>query len=323
MMVTPESNRPGLEESACFLVRKITGGKMVEAHEIKIGIMTFKFLVTLSTGQKYIVRFYPRSRSFVVRYEPDIIGRCQAAGLPAPEVICDSRNGPRTELEYMIYPFINGTSLSEVYSSLEEAARMKIADQLVPLIAKISEIALEGFGELLDGQRAKLNSWSEFLEQTCHTGIVSARRYGLFSERDICNLESLLPELTSLPPLQSGRLVWGDISLENLIVEKDGSIAGILDFEGALSGDHLVNLGFCHARCYGTGFFEALIRAWPERFSEDQQRNIKLYSLLRALRLAKFAHLPLPTGVPSDRIINVLPGFGPALYDLLDTSESS
>ena len=160
-----------LEEYAALVVKKISGVSVIQVKQINRGVMTFKFAVLLPTGEEWLVRFYPPSRSFVVDYEPDILHRCAEVGLPVPEVIGDSRTGPRTPLQYMVYKMIKGVPLSEKFPELTTASRSEIAEKLVICLCTLQEIPMIGFGDLADGTRAQFESWQAFIRRSFAEGI--------------------------------------------------------------------------------------------------------------------------------------------------------
>ena len=74
---------------------------------INIGVMTYKYEVRIRE-KKYIIRFYPKDREHIVAFEPDIIRKCRTMNIKVPIVYSDSRNGPKSYLNYMIYEFVEG-----------------------------------------------------------------------------------------------------------------------------------------------------------------------------------------------------------------------
>jgi hypothetical protein len=107
---------------------------------------------------------------------------------------------------------------------------------------------------------------------------------------------------------------------DNLIVQPADSLVGVVDFEGVLSADALLGLGYCYAAYGPTGFFGDLAHAWATPLSDNETRRVEMYAVLRGVRLARFAHLPLPTGGPREPVEKRFPGFVMALRSLVDWS---
>jgi aminoglycoside phosphotransferase (APT) family kinase protein len=108
-------------------------------------------------------------------------------------------------------------------------------------------------------------------------------------------------------------LVWGDINFENILVTDDAQIAGLIDFEGCMSGDPLATLGYGYAVHGEDPFFQLMLQAALGLAPTQQDARVAWYALLRALRLARYAHFALPTGRPRDALVKIVPGMVPAL----------
>ncbi|HOV66529.1 MAG TPA: phosphotransferase, partial [Bacillota bacterium] len=105
-------------------------------------------------------------------------------------------------------------------------------------------------------------------------------------------------------------LVWGDVSPTNILVDRSGQLMGLLDFEGALAGDVVLNLGYCFASRYTSEFYRTIRSAWGAPTSDELCTRIELYAVLRGMRITKYAHnRNLPTGQPRMPIEELLPGF--------------
>ena len=319
MMVETLENKLALARHAALILQQALGAAPVRIEKINAGVMTVKFAAQLPAGRRYVVRFYPPNRCETVRYEPDILRRCRDAGLPTPNVICDSRNGPETPLQYMVYAMIDGAPLSRSYSSLTAESRAEIARTIVTWLETLRQIHVTGYGDLVDGTAALYSSWQDFLHESFAQGIESARRHSLLEPETIDRLQATVPKIRNAKLETPSVLTWGDITTENIIVDDDNRPVGLLDFEGALAGDYLLNLGYCLARFHQNPFFESLVRAWPVEPAAPQWFRIKLYAILRAMRIVKFAHQPLPTGHPRMPLERLLPGFAWALDNILQT----
>jgi hypothetical protein len=101
-------------------------------------------------------------------------------------------------------------------------------------------------------------------------------------------------------------LLWGDLSEENIIV-RDGELAGLVDFEGVLSGDWLVGPGFYWAHSGDTPFFNMLWSKWPLSRQSNAIERLWLGAILRGLRIAPYAATSLPTGEPRTPLPEFLP----------------
>ena len=110
-------------------------------------------------------------------------------------------------------------------------------------------------------------------------------------------------------------LAWGDISPDNIIIDECEQFVGFVDFEGVIASEFDLNLGYLRARYEGTDFYAEMVTVWPTQ--STLLPRVALYTIIRALRLLRHGSKPLPTGRKRDSFEAFLPGFIPALNELL------
>jgi hygromycin-B 4-O-kinase len=98
--------------------------------------------------------------------------------------------------------------------------------------------------------------------------------------------ETTLAEVAALP--DSGRLVHGDYSADNLIVAEDGTI-GVIDWEGAMIGDPLWDLAYqlFWSRAWPVMAPQARACATTDFRASDLHR-LRCYMTVAGLRSASF-----------------------------------
>ncbi|MDV5098425.1 aminoglycoside phosphotransferase family protein [Pseudomonas sp. LSJ-87] len=307
-----------LDYAAKNIVENILKSRAISSVQLKQGVMTFKFHVQTEGGDDVMVRFYPESRRSVVHQEPDLLDSCTRAGLSVPIPIGDSRTGPPAPLNYVVYRRIRGETLACKLRTFDAARCRVAAEDLGIHLLRIQEVRLKGAGELITSKAGKDPSWQSFVERSMNQGVKAIKTHKLLEESLITKTEQILSCTTLTPPHTLSRLVWGDINFGNILVGDDGRITGLIDFESCLSGDPLATLGYAAAAHGNAQFFSELLRLWPNLLSDREKNLIDWYTLLRSLRLACYAHQPLPTGHTRDPLIQILPGLVPALLRLAE-----
>lgn len=313
----------GLPEAAAAVVRGLLGQPVESSERVDRGMMTFKCRVRTLSGDDVMVRFYPAGRASVVNQEPDLLIRCRLAGLPVPVSIGDSRTGPPAPWAYIAYRRIAGETLADRLPRLQDSQREQLARNLARLLSRLESINLDGSGELLSGEAADDIAWTVFVVQCMQAGLESVKRHVLLPASLTAMLERVLGNSPTRVTRPTNRLIWGDINFENILVTDDGMVSGLIDFEGCLSGDPLATLGYCQAVHGPNPFFQTLVDVWGAATgTQPDPQCVAWYALLRAMRLARYAHLPLPTGRSRDPLIDILPGITPALL-LLDRADKT
>lgn len=302
-----------LANDARRIIGMSVSGEMKSVERIPFGVMTHKFAVHLAHGPSYVVRFYPPARSFVVEYEPDVLRRCGEADIPVPEAVCDSRTGPSATLAYLAYRMVPGINLEQRLALLEPSGRKEIARRVMECARKMKDIQMEGFGEPRDGFHAQEPSWRSFVEKSFHEGLAAVQRGKLLRGDVVARLVDLGRRLEKFSQSGTSGLIWGDVRPQNILLDGHDRFACLLDFEGVLAGDPLMTLGYGHAALGDHPFFRDCVDCWPDVIDWEL---LYFYSVLRLLRLAKYAHLPLPTGHARTALADWLPGFQTALSAL-------
>jgi aminoglycoside phosphotransferase (APT) family kinase protein len=310
------ASAPSLTEAAARVVGGLLGKRVLVVEQLHQGMMTFKCRVRTDGDDDVIVRFYPASRSALVYQEPDLLLRCCRAGLPVPQPIGDSRAGPSAPLSYVVYRRIEGETLADRLPAFDDARRRVLAEDLAAHLYRLQDLKFEGAGELISSVAARDASWDFFVHDAMRSGLVSIKHHSLLEWTFAGEIERVIRAGPPAPERATRRLVWGDVNFGNILVKEDGRIAGLIDFEGCLSGDPLATLGYAAAVHGPDPFFAKLRQAWPQALSDEEDDLIAWYALLRALRLARYAHLPLPTGRPRDPLIQIVPGIIPAVRRL-------
>ncbi len=305
-----------LSQEAARLMRQVLDGP-IRLERIPIGVMTQKFAVTDVAGARYILRIYPEYRSDVVRYEPDLLRRCRDAGTRVAEVIADSRTGPATSFSYMIYRMVPGERLTLHLPALTASAKDRLAREIAEQLELMAGITMTGYGDLQDSHTSKRASWRGFLEDAFRQGIAAVQRLALLPLDLIERLQKVEGCSDSFPVSPAPGLVWSDVSTDNILVDSDGRLMGLIDFESCLAGDPLLCLGYCAALYGRGGLTQLLTSAWRPPLGLAENAWMDLYAVVRVLRIAPYhANKFLPCGAAFAPLLQTFTGFEAALRRL-------
>lgn len=275
---------------------------------ITLGVMTYKYEVSVRK-KKYIIRFYPQGREHIVAFEPDVIRKCRAMDMKVPMVYTDSRSEPKFVSDYMIYEFVKGRPLSSQLAKISRKQIRAVCEEVVEAIDRMARIKIDGFGELVSENRGTDASWADFVKTSFRRGLTARPKTPFCSKEQLGKLELLCKELDHKYAEVDGRLVYSDLRPENIILAPDMKLAAIVDFEGVLSGDPLLSLGYCYAACGDNLFFSAMEKCWAKRIGPIDRRRLDVYAILRIMRIAEHIDKPLPVGKRRDPIEKTFPGF--------------
>ena len=306
-----------LGHQAAKLMHHILGTGPIRVDYIPVGVMTWKFVVTDAGGSEYILRIYPAGRSDIVDVEPDVLRRCRRAGLCVAEVIADSRSGPHAEFSYIVYRRIPGKRLTLVLESLALRAKNHLAGEITQQLAMLDGLEMTGYGELHDCFHGKALAWNEFIDEAFRHGSEALHRNSLLPGSLLKRIAVLENRTGDFMPDMAPRLVWADINTDNILVDDEGGLTGLIDFESCLSGDGLLTLGYCAALYGRSGLAELLVSAYPKPIGPSELVLIDWYTVVRLLRIAPYhASGRLPTGHAFAPLLSTFAGFESALRRL-------
>lgn len=289
-------------------IKKILGNHTNEILDsfdvIKKGVMNHMYLVRCkNSDQKFVIRIYPEERRNIVHYEPQVLKELNKAGVKSPKYI-DHDDG---EWAYLIYEYLPGRSLDEIYSSLNLDERKILAIEIVENLLKINEIKCNGFGALIDGFKGDSDKWENFLVNAYYKG-----------KNDIKRITNLHPKLLSdfdrnfpnnlLENISSCGLSWLDFHPKNIIVNDDGKLSGFVDFEEMVFGDTDISIGYLFSREGKSSFYEEILDSYKTKARPIKQNKIEDYAVFRIFRIVPYLNSPLPTGQPRDELLDVFKG---------------
>ena len=193
------------------------------------GLTNYVFLINHTDGQ-FVIRISPDpERIGAFRKEWWATQQARKVGVPSPEILAV---GDDIDAEpYMITRRVTGAEATF------HPKRRRILREMGRFAAIINSIKTNGFGTNFDWNPAapKILSWSEYLEQEYQL----AQRLEFFAthkvipEAEFNKLTSIIDE-TRRADL-SPALNHSDLRLKNVIVDDDGEITAILDWEECMS----------------------------------------------------------------------------------------
>jgi len=167
-----------------------------------------------------------------------ILSALAPTGFPAPRPIALCEDTSVNDAQFYIMEYVDGlvpVDPNEVAGRFTEADRQRMGEELIDVLVRLhafvpSEIGLDGFGKPQGYLERQVRRFSQQLEDI---------RY-----RETPELDELSRRLArSIPPERVPGIVHGDYRLDNAILDDDGHIIAVLDWEMCTLGDSLADLG--------------------------------------------------------------------------------
>ncbi len=234
-----------------WLAEHVTGfAPPFTAEVIAGGHSNLTFKLTDARGTKYVLRRPPLSHTLASAHdmgrEHRIIHALRNTDVPVAPALAMCDDPAVNGAPFYVMGFVDGHVIRDATIAervLTEQARRTASESLIDTMAAIHAVNLENVG-LADLAR--------------HEGYIARqlkRWYGQFNAqktRDLPLLDQVHDALAQRIPEQGpATIVHGDYRLDNCIVNDDGRIAAVLDWEICTLGDPLADLGLLMA--YYTG----------------------------------------------------------------------
>ena len=304
------------DELARQLAGQLIPSGVATVEPLAEGVMNHMYLARTRRSESFVIRIYPAQRRKVARYEPGLIQRLYASGCLVPEIVGHHLPASESAPAWVAYRYIEGVTLARRASALGPREIRNIAAALVENLKTMSRVPIRGFGGLLTYDSAdEADAW-EFVRRSLAGGIDNAARNGVVDRASIERLQRVLENSRRDVECFDGALAWGDLAPTNILLDREDRLAGLVDFESSFALDAALSAGYFFAMDPGHPLLDALLEAAHAAGFGFQDAKLKLCAVLRASRMAKFAHRSLPMGRPQSPIAILLPGAMQALEEL-------
>lgn len=221
--------------------RHFSDTDLERAELLKGGMFNTTYRLDLSDGRKYVLRLGPVNRHLLLPFEHGMMAAeayvyelCAKAGICVPKVEAVSSDRSIVDRDYMLTGFIPSVPLSEYSGDTKSVYR-----SLGEMTARLHSIRGNKFGRVSEILRGGGHaSWGEAILAEFYNWESAALPSGWSDERTARRVEKAF--LTCVPVLDDigiPALVHADLWAGNVLVNRNGSLAAIIDADRCLFGD--------------------------------------------------------------------------------------
>jgi len=242
VMRPPEPDRNGVLDT----LARVLGERSERCERTATGLFNICYRVT-SGGRDYCLRIAPGPDRPVLFYERDMMEVeaelyplvRERTDVPVPVVVVYERDDAFPGRRFMVTEWLPGRPLSEIAHGLSSSARSALFRALGRAVRQLHGITGERFGYTwANGVMAPAATWPDAFVEMMRLILVDCVRVGGLSEVEARGLlevtEGHRGELAIDGP---ARLVHADVWHENILVEGEGELSGLVDMDRAFMGD--------------------------------------------------------------------------------------
>ncbi len=233
--------QPGIEEIICNHIFK---GKTYKLKKIPTGKFNDSFFV-YTNGEQFVLRLAPPLETEVLFYEKQMMRRepgihklvKKHTSVPIPEILEYDFTGSIVKRDWLLMERLPGKPLSESFLSGEKMERLFF--QLGKAVREFHSITNQWYGYPRGSNTGpEEKNWFEAFKNMWSRLLRDIERTGIYRKNTVKRLENLLMEKkkafnNNSPP----SLLHMDIWSQNILVDNQGNLTGLLDWDRGLWGD--------------------------------------------------------------------------------------
>ena len=284
------------------------GDAVDEAEHLAVGWGNENWRIE-SRGARFIAKFGPPGSAAKWGATHGVYELATTAGLPVPTLVhfepsCAEADG----WVLRIFTWMEGRPAADVIRTGDPAHTF--FEELAATVDTLHELPAAAFSSRLDGSAPAFERWSEYIEHRLTSVLDRVRATAAFTSADADAIVATITELAvDVDATARPAVCHRDLYLDNLLATPTGSLAAILDFDGAEAWDPAIDvvklrwLVFPHH----PGSEAAFLAAYGSRPQWDERvRLAELLELLNAVPNAVAAGDPVFEASARGRLAEVL-----------------
>lgn len=257
-------------------------------HQFSTGLTTPAFKVSIINPKKIlVVKLTKISRKEASQQNNKILNYLNKYKIPAPKVFF---NGIIEKKFITVMDYSLGNVANKVYKKTNSDIRKKILKNVGKTLRSIHKLKIPSFWVHQHHEINSKNEWKKWTRQRI-------RKYLKFFKKRLSNhydflekelntfLEILEKEKIDFVPLH-----W-DYHLSNINVNYKGGVTGVFDFDNAIKGHSLGDLGqTAYWLRFETGNhrnFESFLKGYKQNFTQKELKLIRGYFILHLLAVSR------------------------------------
>ncbi|MBN2436891.1 MAG: phosphotransferase [Spirochaetes bacterium] len=254
----------------------------LECYRFTTGLRSYSFYLQTETG-KYVVKICRQDDLQSLKNNVYWMERLKTLNLKIPCLVNMDLN---CQTPFVIYTYIEGDDLGNVYQQLSESDKKEIAQHLVNIQREVKRLGqADGYGYLSNmTDPNKKNCWLDVIKEHINRSKNRLRANGFFPDIYADEVEKLLPDFCKYFETISPVAFFDDATTKNVLIH-DGKFSGIIDFDNLCFGDDLYTVALTKMSLLNSKYGLTYIDYWIKLrgINRLEQAALDLYTLIFCL----------------------------------------
>lgn len=275
---------------------------------------------TFIIEDRWVVKFYGRLFDGQQAYETEFtVGRMLPAdlGIHVPAVLYAGalidKDNPWS-WPYLIFEYIQGTSIGEVYEQVSFEDKLELARQLGKATRQMQDLSLEGAPLFRNGQDA----YARFLQGQSERCMANHQEWRSLPDHLLDQLEAyILPVVALVDCRFPNGLIHADITRDHILGRLEAgrwTTLGLIDFGDARAGNVLYDLGALHLDLFR--YDKRLLRAYLAAYGLSADPQFPHLAMSAALLHQFNVFQGLIDALPQARLASTFENLAKMLWDI-------
>lgn len=262
--------------------------KIESHHRLEGGLVNLTFKVKIKNPKKsLVVRVYKRKNEKMVNNNLKIISYLYERDFPVPKIY-SSRLFAKQGIVIMEY--LKGRDATKFFDSASEDKRRRLLFNAGKLLKKLHDLKIPDFWRHHKHDVRNSKEWTKWTKKRIEKYILFAKKNldredYVFIKDEFKDLLKMISKDIKLVPMH-----W-DFHLSNLLVDPNGKITGVFDFDNAMKGHNLSELGqtkyWLRFRNGDYDNFKYFLRGYRLKLNKERDKIIKGYFLLHLVAVTR------------------------------------
>ena len=217
------------------VVADAIGTRVVRVEHHAVGWGNENWRITTTDGDRFIAKFGPPDSWPKWSATHGVYEAAAMVGVPVPTLVHAHASHPDVDgWVVRVFTWIDAIGADTVLTGADASTVSTFFEALGAVLARLHTLPAAGFGSRLDGSKPLFDSWASYIEWRFPAIDERARAAGAYAPGELESYRDLLFDLAAaVAPACQAVVCHRDVYLDNVLVHGDGSIAALIDFDGA------------------------------------------------------------------------------------------